>query len=146
MKTKTAVSAEKYIAFNNHILPHAFFVVFAFLLVSFGLWIEEIIFTVFGVLLALIFMALLLISPVYYIFSSESVVICHPFKRRETIYWEDIRSINQYGSWFYPKYDGFTHYKIFYRHEKETLFLNGEICKTRKTKRLLQKYYKGNVE
>ena len=146
MKTKAPVSTEKYIALNNHVLPNSLFVSFGFLLVSFGLWAEETVFCVFGVILVLIFMFLLLISPTHYVFSNEAVVICHPFKRREIIPWEDIRSISKYGSWFYPEHNGFTHYKIHYRHEKEILFLNGEICKSRKTKGLLQKYYKGNVE
>ncbi len=146
MKTKAPVDAEKQIALSNHIFAHSFAVLFGFLGASFGLAIDEIIFAVFGVLIILIFIFLLLISPTHYIFSNESVVICHPFKRRETIYWEDIRSINKYGSWFYHNTSGLTHYKIYYRHEKEVLFLNGEICRSRKTKKLLQKYYKGNVE
>lgn len=146
MKTKTYVSTEKHIALNNHILPHAFSILFGFLLISFGSWIDEIIFVIFGIMLSVGFVVVFFISPTHYIFSDENVVICHPFKRREIICWEDIRSIKQYGSWFYPKYDGFTHYKIYYRHEKAVLFLNGEICKSKKTKRLLQKYYKGNVE
>ena len=146
MKTKAPAKAEKYIAFNNHILSNLFFVIFGFLLVSFGLWIDENIFIVLGGILILGFVAIIIISPVYYVFSSENIVICHHFKRRETIYWEDIRSINKYGSWFYSKLDGYTHYRIYYRHEKEVLFLDGEICRSRKTKQLLQKYYKGTVE
>ncbi len=145
MKTKTLVSTEKYIAFNNHILPNTFFVAFGLLLVSFGLWTDEIVFTVLGILIVLVFVVILLISPVYYVFSYENVVICHPFKRRETICWDDIRSINKYGSWFYPKSNGFTHYKIYYRH-KQQLFLNGEISKSKRTQQLLEKYYKGNVK
>ncbi len=146
MKTKIHADTEKHIAVNNHILPNSLFIAFGFLLVSFGLWADETIFIVFGVVLALIFAFLLLISPTHYIFSSDNVVICHPFKRRETIRWGDIRSISKYGSWLYPEHNGFTHYKIYYRHEKERLFLNGEICRNRKTKRLLQKYYKGTIE
>ncbi len=146
MKTKLPVSTEKQTALNNHIFAHSFGVFFGFSVASFGLMVDEKIFTVSGILFVLVFVFLLLISPTHYVFSSENVIICHPFKRREIICWEDIRIINKYGSWFYPKYDGFTHYKIYYRHEKEVLFLNGEICRSRKTKRLLQKYYEGNVE
>ena len=108
--------------------------------------IEEMIFVIGGILDILIFLALMLISPTHYVFSSDNVVICHPFKRQEIIPWEDIRSISKYGSWLFPEHNGFTHYKIYYRHEKEVLFLNGEICKSKRTKQLLQKYYKGNVE
>ncbi len=146
MKTKTPVSKEKEIAFNNHIFAYSFSVVIGFWVFSFGLWAEETFFTVTGVLCALVFAILLLISPYYYIFSNENVIICHPFKRREIIPWEDIRSIDKYGNWFNRGFFGLPHYKVYYRHEKEVLFLNGEICRSRKTKRLLQKYYKGNVE
>jgi hypothetical protein len=146
MKTKAPVSTEKYIAFNIHLIRDVFVILFFLLIASFGLWIEESFFTVSGVLLTVGYLALLFILPTYYVFSEEKLVICHPFKRREVIFWEDIRSISRYGSWSNPKFMGLPHYKIYYRHEKEVLFLNGEICRSRKTKRLLQKYYKGNVE
>ena len=146
MKTKAPVSTEKYIAFNNHILSNSLCAFCGFVVASFGSWADEFIFTVFGILIILIFIFLLLISPIFYVFSEENVVICHPFKRRETIHWQDISNINEYGSWLSPGLIGLPHYKIFYRHEKEVLFLNGEICKSKKTKQLLQKYYKGTVE
>lgn len=146
MKTKALVDTEKEIALNNHILLYLSGAFFGFVLASFGSWADENIFTVFGVLIILIFIFLLLISPTFYVFSKENVVICHPFKRRETICWEDIRSIKRYRSLYNRGGIGYNHYKIYYRHEKEVLFLNGEICRSRKTKRLLQKYYKGNVE
>ncbi len=146
MKSKTPVATEKQMAFNSHILPHTFLVLFGFLLISFGLWSNEIIFIVFGIILAVVFVAVLLISPTHYIFSEENVVICHPFKRKETICWGRIRSIKIYRGWFYRIGLGYNHYKIYYRHQKACLFLNGEICRTKRTKNLLQKYYKGNVK
>ncbi len=146
MKTKAPEKTEKQIALNNHIFAYSFAVFVGFLGASFGLETEEPFFIVFGILIILVFVFLLLISPTHYVFSNEGVVICHPFKRREAILWEDIRSINKYGSWFYHTSSGLTHYKIYYRHEKEVIFLNGEICRSRRTKRLLQKYYKGTVE
>jgi len=146
MKTKTPVNTEKNIAINNHVFAFLFAAFVGCLFASFGSMIEEIIFIVGGTVIVLIFLFLLLISPTHYIFSNENVVICHPFKRREKIVWEDIRSIKRYGSWFYKTLFGLPHYKVYYRHEKEVLFLNGEICRSRKTKKLLQKYYKGNVE
>lgn len=146
MKTKAPVSTEKYIAFNNHILLYSFSAGFGLLLVSFGLWADENVFIVFGVFIACIFIIVSLISPTYYIFSNEKVVICHPFKRRETICWDDIRRIKRYRSWYNRSGIRYNHYKIYYRHEKEVPFLNGEICRSKRTKKLLQKYYKGNVE
>ena len=146
MKTKAPVDTDKYIAFNNHIPAYFLSFVIGFFVAGFGLWAEETFFTVAGVLCALVFAILLLISPYNYIFSNENVIICHPFKRKEIIPWEDIRSIDKYGSWFNRGFRSLPHYKIYYRHEKERLFLNGEICRSRKTKRLLKKYYKGTVE
>lgn len=146
MKTKVPVSTEKHIAINNHIFAYFFAVFVGFLFSSFGFEIEEIVFIVGGIVIALIFIFLLLVSPTHYIFSDEKIIICHPFKRREVIPWEDITGINSFGSWFYKTLFGLPHYKIYYRHEKEVIFLNGEICRNRRTKRLLQKYYKGKVK
>ena len=146
MKTKTPVSTGKEVAFNNHIFLYLFSAFFGFVLASFGSWADEFVFTVFGILLILIGAFLLLISPTFYVFSNECVMICHPFKRIEIICWEDIRSIKRYRSLYNRGGIGYNNYKIYYRHEKEVLFLNGEICRSRKTKRLLQKYYKGNVD
>lgn len=146
MKTKAPVNTEKEIAFDNHILPNSLCAFCGFVVASFGSWVDEVGFLVLGILLVVSFVTIILISPVYYVFSAENLIICHPFKRREIIHWQDISNINEYGSWLSPGLIGLPHYKIFYRHEKEILFLDGEICKSRKTKRLLQKYYKGTVE
>ena len=142
MKTKASVNTEKHIAFNNHIFAYSFSIVIGLFVASFGLWADEHFFTVTGILCTLVFAILLLISPYYYVFSSENVIICHPFKRREIICSEDIRSINKYGSWFYRGSFGLPHYKIYYRHEKEVLFFNGEICKSRKTKGIYKNFIK----
>ena len=117
-----------------------------FLFSCFGFEIEEIIFAVGGIVIALIFIFLLLISPTHYIFTNEKLVICHPFKRREIILWEDVTGTMSFGSWFRKSLFGLPHYKIYYRHKKEIIFLNGEICRSRRTKKLLKKYYKGNVK
>lgn len=146
MKTKAPEKTEKHIAFNNHIPSNLFFIAFGSLMISFGLWIDELIFAVMGAVLVLGFVVVIMVSATHYIFSKESVVICHPFNRKETICWEDIRSINKYGTWINTTGLGLPHYKIYYRHEKEVIFLNGEICRSRRTKKLLQKYYKGTVE
>lgn len=145
MKTKTSVISKKEIAFNNHIFVKLFFVCFGFLLVSFGLWSDEIIFTLCGIFIVLGLIMSLLVSSTHYVFTDEYVVICHPFKRKEIIQWADVRRIRLYNSRFYRLGRGFNFYKIYYHHKKEEIFLNGEICRSRKTKRLLEKYYKGNV-
>ena len=146
MKKQKSKNTTQYIAFNIHIARDMVLILFYLLIASFGLWAEEHIFTVSGILLTVGYLALLFINPIYYLFSEEKLVICHPFKRQETIYWEDIRSISRYGSWSNPKFMGIPHYKVYYRHDKERWFMKGEICRSRRTKKLLQKYYKGNVE
>lgn len=146
MKTKAPVKTEKYIAFNYHIFAFLFAVFVGFLFSCFGFEIEEPIFIVGGIVIALIFIFLLLVSPTHYVFTNESLVICHPFRRKESILWEDVTGVKGYGSWFRRSLFGLPHYKIYYRHKKEVIFLNGEICRSRRTKMLLEKYYKGNVE
>ena len=146
MKTKAPAKTEKYIAFNYHVFAYLVAIFVGFLFSSFGVEIEEAIFVVGGIVIALIFLFLLLISPTHYVFTNESLVICHPFRRRETILWEDVTGVNHFGSWFRRSLFGMPHYKIYYRHKEEVIFLNGEICRSRRTKMLLEKYYKGNVE
>lgn len=146
MKIKAPAKAEKYIAFNYHVFVFLFAVFVGFLFSCFGFEIEEAIFVVVGIAIVLIFVFLLLISPTHYIFTNEKLIICHPFKRRETILWEDVTGVNSFGSWFRRSLFGLPHYKIYYRHKKEIVFLNGEICRSRRTKKLLEKYYKGNVK
>ncbi len=146
MKTKAPAKTEKYFALNYHMFAFSFAVFVGFLFSCFGFEIEEMIFVVGGIVIILIFVFLLLVSPTHYIFTNEKLVICHPFRRREIILWEDVTGVKSFGSWFYKTLFGLPHYKIYYRHEKEVVFLNGEICRSRRTKKLLEKYYKGNVK
>ena len=146
MKKQATKDTTQYIAFNIHLIRDIVLIIFYLLIVSFGVWVEEYIFIISGIILIFLYVALFFINPIYYLFSEEKLVICHPFKRSEIIYWEDIRSISRYGSWSNPKFMGIPHYKVYYRHDKERWFMKGEICRSRKTKQLLQKYYKGTVE
>lgn len=146
MKIKAPAKMEKYIAINYHNFAFLFAVFVGLLFSCFGFEIEEAIFVVVGIAIVLIFVFLLLISPTHYIFTNEKLIICHPFKRREMILWEDVTDVIGFGSWFRHTLFGLPHYKIYYRHKKEVVFLNGEICRSRRTKKLLEKYYKGNVK
>ena len=147
MKTKSPDKEEKYIALNYHTLAFLFAVFVGFLFSWFGFEIEEMLFAVGGIVIALIFAFLLVVSPTHYVFTNEKLVIFHPFiKRREIILWEDVTGVMSLGSWFIKTHWGLPHYKIWYRHEKKIAFLIGEICRSRRTKRLLQKYYKGNIK
>ena len=146
MKTKAPTKVEKYVALNYHTFAFLFAVFVSMVFSSFGFEIEEAFFVIVGIVVVLIFVFLLLISPTHYVFTNESLVICHPFRRKEIVLWEDVTGVNRFGSWFRRSLFGLPHYKIYYQHKKSVLFLNGEICRSRRTKKLLQKYYKGNVE
>ena len=85
------------------------------------------------------------ISPLYFVFSDEYVEIIYNFGQREKIKWSDIRSISLMGSWIGAG-GGLPHYVIAYpRKEKRLFFVVGEIQKTRKTKKLIEKYYKKEI-
>lgn len=147
MKTKAPDKKEKYIALNYHTLAFLFAVFVGFLFSWFGYEIEEKFFAVGGIVIALIFAFLLVVSPTHYVFTNEKLVIFYPFiKRREIILWEDVTGVMSFGSWFYKTIFGLPYFKIYYRHEKDFIFLIGQICRSRRTKRLLQKYYKGNIK
>lgn len=93
--------------------------------------------SIFFAILALLFIFISLISPLYFIFSEDAVEIVYNFRQRETIKWKDVREVYQTGSWFY-KAGGLPHYVLLYpKKEKRLFFVTGEIPKTRKTKKLI---------
>ena len=136
---------KKHIAINMHLwLPIVMFVVF--IAISICCIIEnEIGMTVGFLIVALLPIFAFLISPVYYIFSEESVTITYLWGQKEEIKWNSIRSITLYGSWI-SRGGAPPHYHIAYpTNKKRVFFINGDISKTRKTKRLIKKYYKKNI-
>ena len=136
---------KKHIAINTHLwLAVVLFLIFITIAIS--CINENEIGMVVGFLIAeLLPIFVFLISPVYYIFSEESVTITYLFGQKEEIKWNSIRSITLYGSW--TSRSGATpHYHIAYpTNKKRAFFINGDISKTRKTKRLIKKYYKNNI-
>ena len=138
-------SDKKQIAINGHLwLPVALFAIFAAISIScisekeIGLFVG---FLVATLLPTFVF----LISPVYYVFSEESVKIIYLWGQKEEIKWNAIRSITLYGSWL-SRGDATPHYHIAYpTNKRRAFFINGDIAKTRKTKKLITKYYKKNI-
>ena len=136
---------KKDVAINTQLL---FFLVLVIVFVGLSIcWLTEegiglgILFGVFGLLLLLIS----LISPMYFVFSDEGVEIVYHFRQKEYIKWSDIRSITVRGGYF-TKGDGLPCYDIAYPvKEKRPFFVVGEIQKTRKTKKLIEKYYKKKI-
>ncbi len=134
---------KKHIAFNTHlILCFALFIVFLGLCIGSAIENEiglSIMFAIF-ILLPLFVFA---VSPLYYTFSDECIEIIYNFGQKEIIKWNEIRSISLLGSWIGS---GLPHYVIAYpRKEKGLFFVVGEIQKTRKTKKLIEKYYKKKI-
>ncbi len=85
-----------------------------------------------------------LISPLYFIFDDQAVKIVYHFGQSEIIAWNSIRSISLSGSWMLG--GGLPHYTIaFPRGEKRAFFVNGEIPKTGRTKKLIGLYYKKKI-
>ena len=136
---------KKHIAINTHLwLAVVLFLIFITIAIS-CINENEIGMVVGFIIAALLPIFVFLISPVYYIFSEESVTITYLFGQKEEIKWNSIRSITLYGSWI--SHGGASpHYHIAYpTNKKRAFFINGDISKTRKTKRLIKKYYKNNI-
>ncbi len=136
---------KKHIAFNTHLI--LCFVLFPiFIGLSIGCAIEgdiglSIMFGIFVLLPVFVFA----ISPLYFVFSDEYVEIVYNFGQKEIIKWSDIRNISLMGSWIGAG-GGLPHYVIAYpKKEKRLFFVVGEIQKTRKTKRFIEKYYKKKI-
>ena len=136
---------KKHIAINTH-LWHAVVLFLIFITIAIFCINENEIGMVVGFLIAaLLPIFVFLISPVYYIFSEESVTITYLFGQKEEIKWNSIRSITLYGSWM-SRCDMTPHYHIAYpTNIKRAFFINGDISKTRKTKRLIKKYYRKDI-
>ncbi len=136
---------KKHIVLNTHLILCLFlFIVFIGLSISCALKKEiglSIMFGIFVLLPIFVFA----ISPLYFVFSNECVQIIYNFGQKEKIKWSDIRNISLMGSWIGAG-GGLPHYNIAYpKKEKRLFFVVGEIQKTRKTKKLIEKYYKKKI-
>lgn len=84
---------------------------------------------------------LFFISPKYYIFSKDRLIIKYPFSLEENIPWQNVKSIiNELET---PvKYFYLDSYKIYYFSKiKKPFFMYGLVNKNKKTTALLEKYY-----
>lgn len=94
-------------------------------------------FAVFALVPAFVF----LISPLYFVFDNRCIEIVYVLGQREQIRWGEIKNISRYGSWIGG--GGSPHFVIAYgQGEKRPFFVRGEIPKTRRTEKLIRKYYK----
>ena len=136
---------KKYIAFNTHlVLCILLFIVFLGLSISSAI-LDEIGLSILFAIFILLPISVFVLSPLYFYFSDECIEIVYNFGQREIIKWCDIRNISLMGSWISPG-RGLPHYVISYpRKEKRLFFVVGEIQKTRKTKKYIEKYYKKKI-
>ena len=138
-------SSKRELAINTHLwLAVILFSIFALVSISciregeIGLFIG---FTVATLLPLFAFLT----SPIYYVFSEESVEIIYLWGQKEQIKWSSVRSIVLFGSWLSDG-GGLPHYHFSYpTNKKRVFFVCGDITKTWKTKKLIKKYYKKNI-
>lgn len=99
---------------------------------------------IFFAVLALLPVFVLLISPLFYVFTEEQVKIVYPLGQKEIIPWQSVRSISLSGSWVGS--GGHPCYHLAYPHQDHRPFyVNSEISKTRKTKKLIKRYYEREI-
>ncbi|MBQ8768661.1 MAG: hypothetical protein IJZ15_03300 [Oscillospiraceae bacterium] len=136
---------KKQIAINTHLML-CFLLFCALLLISVDCAVEnEIGLCVAFSLFLLLPIFVLVVSPLYFVFSDDCVEIVYILGAKEIIRWKDIKSITLMGSWI-TKHASPPHYAIAYRcKEKRPFFVRGEIPKTRRTKKLIKKYYKKQI-
>ena len=135
---------KQYIAINTHLfLALALFLVF--LTISICCAIEHNIgLSIAFAIATLLPLFVFFISPLCFIFSDENIKFIYTLGQKETIAWSAVRSISLKGHWFGGV--GLPHYCIAYpTNEKHLFFVCGEISKTRKTKKMIEKYYKKNI-
>ena len=131
---------KKYRALNTHIILWIFlftvlsvFTLYAFLNKEKGLGV------ICGIF-AIISISPLFFTPINYIFTQKDITIIYLFGAKEKIEWWEIRKITEKGSWIGG--NGLPHYSLKYpKRKKCPFFVSGEITKTRRTKKLLKRFY-----
>ncbi len=138
-------NSEREIAINTHLwLPITLFIVFILLSIS-GVNAQEMGLAAGFAVASLLPLFVFLISPMYYIFSEESIVIRYLWGQKEEINWISVRNITLFGSWI-SRGGATPHYHFAYPSKKKRVFfIRGDVSKTRKTKKLIKKYYKKNI-
>ena len=137
---------QKYYAFNTQLfLTILLFVIFGVLSICSA--VEHEIGSSIGFAVAtLLPIFVFLTSPLYIAFSDEEIEIIYVMGQRESVQWNNIRSIYSRGSWI-SRGGGLPRYVIVYpTQEKRVFFVCGNIPKTRKTKEYINQYYRKDIE
>ena len=96
---------------------------------------------VLGVAATVVQAVLILISPIYYVFTADSLRIKYFFGLEENIPWNKISSIRERHYFHYKRYVWLKYYKIDYRTVDKTLsFMDGTISKNKQITKLLKEY------
>ena len=91
-------------------------------------------------LLALAIVLITAVSPVYYVFTEQTLTIVYCVGLREVIPWREIRGVSEFGSWVGGGHT-LPYYSLAYPHVKKLPFwMRGEVAKTRRTKQLMQQF------
>lgn len=132
-----------YFSFNTYLIIYAIaFLVFTSLAVMF--FADGDAWGIFFMLLALLPIFIIVVSPLRYEYSKKSVTIVYVLGDREIIPWTSVRNITLYGSWI-SHLGSFPYYQVAYGHKKQKFYMNGEITKSRKNKKLIEKFYGGTI-
>jgi len=132
---------ESQVAFNTHLLLNVvlFVVMLAGAVVMSGDS-GTVFETVLCYVFAAVFILPIIISPVFFVFTEESVTVVYCLGVKERILWSEVREIYSEGSVFGG--GGLPRYSVVYPCEKKRLFfVNGEITKTKRTGRLLKRFW-----
>ena len=136
---------EKHIALNTHLIICLIFSLVFPCLSVFSALDNQIGFCILFAIFTLLPIFVFTISPLYYIFSDEGVEIIYNFGQKEYIPFKLVKNIYLSGSWI--TYSRLPHYTFVYpKKEKTKFYIVGEIAKTRKTKKLIEKYYKKEIK
>lgn len=144
MRNTNDVQEKVHIAINTHLLL-ALILFFIFVGISISSATQHEIGLCIGfAVVACIPILVCLISPLYCVFSSQEVMIVYTLGQKEIIPWRAIRSISHTGGWIVGV--GLPRYVISYpKTKKSQFYVCGEIPKTRKTNKLIKKYYRKEI-
>ena len=96
---------------------------------------------VLGVAVTVVQAVLILISPIYYVFTADSLRIKYFFGLEENIPWRNVNSIREHHSFHYKRYAFLKSYKIDYRSQEKQHFLkDGTVSKNKQITQLLKEY------
>ncbi|MBQ2964811.1 MAG: hypothetical protein IJE14_09130 [Clostridia bacterium] len=96
---------------------------------------------VLGVAATVVQAVLILISPIYYVFTADSLTIKYFFGLEENIPWNKVISIRERHNFHYKRYVWLKSYKIDYRTvDKTPSFMDGTISKNKQITKLLKEY------